>query len=361
MEPEYWQQPTEANLTLIQHGPLADLWLQLSDRSHQEFCFLDPLYSPTSCVPCADLTPFIVQRLRENDLASVQGLMRFIVDGNPPLLVGAGANSRPSPEWVDAPVAEIARLNWARYCQSDDSTFELELKALLIMGISRGITHEGWVASQEPALFALALCCHDIRWRTELRELADRANRFILEMRANLPFWREIPLLELKEAPFPGNVSAAARLLASVPVLSRVPLLAMLEKRNAAPLVNVTTYAMRQLGIHMRDAAPELIASGLCEPVLNLDAVASLYTKSDLLAVMAAHSIPSRKSWNKRKLIETLATTAPGIVAEAAECGKVARVAPRYVPGLLALRCYATVLRDYIRPIGFALSKPTSW
>lgn len=350
----HWEHPTATNLVLVRRGPLADLWEEVRGQSHHEFRFLDSVYSPTSCVPCADFTPFIIQRIREDDVASVQGLMRFIVDGNR----GLGADLKP--EWVDAPVEEVVRTDWSQYCQSDDPDFELELKALLILGLNHGISNGHWLASTESSLLALALCRHDIRWQLGLRRLVEKANDFILEMRKELPFWQGIPLLYPGEAQFPVDGLEAANALASVSALSRIPLLAMASKKVAAPLMHATTYNMRRLGIHMSSAAPELIARGLCEPTLDLNAVASLYTKKDLFAVMDVHAVPHRKSWSKQKLTEALALAAPQVVADAADRAKVARIAPRYLSGLRVLRGYANALEDYIRPIAFALTKPAS-
>jgi hypothetical protein len=278
--------------------------------------------------------------------------MRFIADGNP------GVGTSPGPEWIDEPVAEIAHFSWTHYFRSDDPNFELELKALLILGIVHGVLHEGWIASRAPSLFALALSCYDIRWQPGLLDLAGLANNFILKMRENFPFWRDIPLLQVNEVQLPSDSTFIARILASAPALCRIPLLAMVEKKTAAPLINLGTYAMRSLGLHMREAGPNLIECGVCQPTLDTDAVASLYTKKELIAAMAIHSVPYGKSWNKRRLMETFAFSAPSVVAEAAERGMVSSVAPAYVPGLLSLRCYANALEDCIKPLGLALSKP---
>jgi hypothetical protein len=65
--------------------PLDLFWLKVAHLSNTEHRFLPPTYSPSSRVPCADLTPFIIDRLRSHDVASIRQLMRAVIAGNPGL------------------------------------------------------------------------------------------------------------------------------------------------------------------------------------------------------------------------------------------------------------------------------------
>jgi hypothetical protein len=169
-------------------GALGDLWTKVAHLSHSQYPFLHPTYSPGSRVPCADFTPFIVDRLRNHDMTSIQQLMRATIAGNPGLGIG--------PEWIDRSVREIAGIDFGHYCYSTGSGFLLELQALFILRAKGGGGREFWLADETSLLFAYSLCCHQIQWLESLEQLRDRANHFILRMRRDTPFWETYPLFD---------------------------------------------------------------------------------------------------------------------------------------------------------------------
>jgi hypothetical protein len=329
--------PTEAPLNL--------LWQKVGHLSHPEHRFLHPTYSPSSRVPCADFTPFIAQRLRNHDVASIRQLMRCVIAGNPGLGIG--------PEWIDKSVDEIAVLDLTRYCEVDSPDFALELKSLFILGAKEGGGREFWLADEKPLLFSLALCCHDIRWLEGVDQLREKANRFIQRMRKDTPFWEDYPLFRPSEIEFPGNATDTASILLELPVLSRIQLLSFVE-RGAAPLMQATSYKMRNLGINPLETAPSLLASGLCELTADLEAVADVFSKSELVSVMDEKAVPYRKSWKKQQMLEVLATHAPDVIAQVAEREKTARIRTEYLPGLRSLSQFAYAMQENIKLLCFA-------
>jgi len=332
-----WPLPTGASLNL--------LWEKVGYLSHPDYRFLHPTYSPSSRVPCADFTPFIVDRLRNHDVAPIRQLMRAVIAGNPGLGIG--------PQWIDEAVDEIAALDLTRYCQAGNPDFVLELKALFILGAKEGGGREFWLADEKPLLFSFALCCHDIRWLEGIDQLREKANRFIRKMRKDTPFWEDYPLFRHSEIKFPANATDAASILSKLPVLSRIQLLSFVE-RGAAPLMHATSYKMRSLGMNPLETAPSLLASGLCELTADLETVADVFSKSDLVSVMDEKAVPYRKSWKKQQMFEALAAHAPSVISQVSEREKTARIRAEYLPELRSLSQFAYAMQEDIKLLCFA-------
>lgn len=327
--------------------PLDLFWSKVAHLSNTEYRFLHPTYSPSSRVPCADFTPFIIDQLRNSDVASIRQLMRTVIAGNPGLGIG--------PEWIDQSVDELSNLDFGRYCHSGNPDFYLELKALFILGDKEGGGREFWLADGKPLLFALALCCHDIRWVEGLEQLREKANRFIRTMRKDTPFWDDYPLFRASSIELTSAMVSQMVLtpLAGLPPLSRLHLLSFAE-RGSASLMQATTYKMRSLGLNPLETAPILLASGFCELAADLEAVADVFSKNDLISALDERAIPYRKSWKKLQLLEALGSQAPDFIAHVAEREKIVRIKPVLSAELRSLSTYAHAMQEHIKLLCFA-------
>ncbi len=346
--PQVWQEQREPGSLVAEgnEGALDHFWSQIGHLSHARYRFLHPTYSPTSRIPCADFTPFIVDRLRHGDLRSIQRLMRAVLAGNPCL--GAG------PEWIDQAVHDIVEIDFDRFCQNTNADFVLELQALFILGTKDGGGSEFWITDDFPVFVASALCCHEIRWRSDLEELRERANRFIRRMRVDTPFWETYPLFDRVEVDdLQRQPSPLVGELCKLSPLTRVHLLDFADK-GVGSLMRSTSYKMRSVGLNPLQTAPALLGSGICELTDDREALSFLWSKDELLSLLEARRIPCRKSWNKTRLLETLATQAPEVVAEAIDREKIARIRPDVLSETRSLRSYADALRAPMALLCFA-------
>jgi hypothetical protein len=117
-----------------------------------------------------------------------------------------------------------------------------------------------------------------------------------------------------------------------------------------------TTYKMRSLGLNPLETAPILLTSGVCELTSDLEAVAGVFSKTDLIAALEERHIVYRKSWTKAQLLEALASHAPDFIARAAEREKTVRVKAEFLPDLCTLSSYAHALQEHIKLLCFATS-----
>lgn len=338
--------PAERNPASLKSLDL--LWSKVSHLSNPEHRFLHPTYSPGSRVPCADFTPFIVERLKRNDIGAIRQLMRAIIAGNPGLGIG--------PEWIDESVDDIVRLDFGQYYRCDNPDFTPELKALFILGAKEGGDREFWLADEKPLLFAFALCCHEIMWLDGLEQLRDKANRFIRKMRKDTPFWETHPLFgpSLVALHSVHNSPVASKLLA-LPLLSRIHLHFFAEK-GVGSLMQSTTYKMRSLGVNPLETAQILLESGICQPASDHEALAEVLSKNNLVAALGEKPIPYRKSWRKRQLLETLSSHVPEFISQVAERERTARVRPELLPDLRFLNSNPHKLQEGIKLLCFATS-----
>lgn len=321
-------------------------WLQIAHLSNIQYRFLHPTYSPSSRVPCADFTPFIVDRLRNHDSASIRQLMREVIAGNTGLGLG--------PEWIDRSVDEILNIDFGLYCNGINPDFFLELKALFILGAKEGGGREFWITDDTLILFSLALCSHDIHWSDELEKLQEKANRFIRKMRKDTPFWKEYPLFRTKVTRCSPSVSSQVKsAFMGLPLLSRLHLLSFVE-RGAASLMQSTNYKMRNLGLNPLETSTSLISSGFCELVTDLEVVVDIFSKNDLISILDERAISYRKSWKKLQLLETLNSHAPDFIVKIAEQEKTVRIKPEFISELRSLRMYANAIQENIKLLCFA-------
>lgn len=66
---------------------------KVRDIGHPQYPFLSKTYSPMSRVPAADYSDFIKAQLKRGDEKSILMLMRNIIEANPGVGLGVGADN----------------------------------------------------------------------------------------------------------------------------------------------------------------------------------------------------------------------------------------------------------------------------
>ncbi len=324
---------------------LAQLWKDVRHLSHIDFPFLHPIYSPSSRVPCADFSTFIIQCLRQGDIVSICKLMRQIIAENPGLGVGV--------EWVDKSVNEVVEIDFSRYFISNHPDTFLELKALFILASKDGGGREFWITDNKPFLFALALCCNSLTWLKEMAFLQEKANKFIRDMAKNIPYWEKYPLFtEEHFDTYTCNNPVVLENLLKLPLGARIHLLDF-SKKGIGSLIQSTDYQMRSLGVNPIQTAPLIFESGMCIQSKAPESLTSVWSKDELIDILQNKNVQFKKSWNKNLLLEVLATNLPDTLVEAAEKEKTAAIKPEFSKSLSELREYAQSLTDPIKLLCF--------
>jgi len=286
---------------------------------HSEYPILDKHYSPSSRVPCTDLVPFISKRLIEGDTASVKTIMRLVIEGNPGLGIG--------PEWIDESIDDILSIPFEKYVSFKSENGIYELKALFIVASKGGGGREFLITEEIPRLISWACIAHQPSWSTQLYSLAEKANLWIAKMAKDTPYWQEYERFDLKELPNDSIDNELQTVLLTLTPAARLQLFYAIET-NGGPLLSLTNYQIRSLGINVEETSKELIDSELLLFSSSKEAIESGYSKKELVELCETYGATYKKSWKKEKLIEALKEKDSSILEKIAKSKKL--VSPNY-------------------------------
>jgi hypothetical protein len=297
--------PTEPS-RLSDTQALMELKKKVQAICHPEFPFLHREYSPSSRIPCADFSEFIVERLKANDLRSVCGLMRAFVEANP----GMGTDG----SWVDDKVKGVVKAPLEQYIDFADPDNYYYLRAMWIIAEKEGSGREFWLTGSIPLFFAQALSPYSMELKPGMENLRKKANRFIREMRKDAPFWLDYPSFKQKDMGIPplppGECIDKVR---SLTIGARLHLLFAVEA-GGGYLPKLTDYALRNFGLHIPDTSREIIASELLKVIEAPGSLLNILSKAELQDACSQADVAFKKSWTKEKLLQCLIDHAPEAV-----------------------------------------------
>jgi hypothetical protein len=339
------KKPTLAQTKTKAVSPLDSFRDSASKSGNSDYPFLSKDYSPSSRVPSTDLTPFIVDRLRQRDERSVIRLMHEVLSANPGLGTG--------PEWIDVEIRQIMALRFEEYVTFADHHCYDDVRALWIVASKSGGGREFWITDETPQLFSWALCCHLPNFTPSVVKLAEKANRFMSKMAKDTPYWKEYPSLPKNNILVPPL--AESELLHR---LGQLSISARLHFFHAASvdggsLPRLTTYPIRSFGISVDDTSTQLEQTGLFLLSTEPESLSNSLTKQELLEVCAAAKVEVRKSWNKDKVAQVLRDNNPDYFRELTSDMHVVNINPVYDQEIKALTAYATSLVPAFKALCF--------
>lgn len=327
---------TPTQTTTKAHSPLDSFRQRASKTGNPDYPFLSKDYSPSSRVPSTDLTPFIVDRIRQRDERSIVHLLHEVLSANPGLGTG--------PEWIDAEIRQIMALRFEEYMAFADGHCYDEVRALWIVASKSGGGREFWITDETPQLFSWALCCHLPEFTPSIVTLAEKANRFMAKMAKDTPYWKDYPRLKKNNILIPPL--AESELLRGLRQLS---ISARLHFFHAASigggsLPRLTTYPIRSFGISVDETSTQLEQINLFLLSTEPESLSKSLTKQELLEACAAANVEVRKSWNKDKVAQILRDNNPDYFNELASNMHVVKINPLYDLEIKAMTAYADSL-----------------
>ena len=323
-----------------------DLFRNSASKSGDPDCpFLSKDYSPSSRVPSTDLTPFIIERLRQGDERSVTCLMHEILSANPGLGTG--------PEWIDTEINQVMTLCFEEYVTFADRRYYDNIRALWIVVSKGGGGREFWITDETPQLFSWALCCYLPDFTTLIVKLAEKANRFISKMAKDTPFWKEYPRLQKNNILVPPLAeSELIRILQQLSISARLHFFRA-ASMGGGSLPRLTTYPIRSFGISVDDTSTQLEQAGLFLLSAEPESLNKSLTKQELLEACAAANVEVRKSWNKDKMAQVLYDNNPDYFRQLTSNMHIVKINPVYEHEIKALTIYATSLVPAFKALCF--------
>lgn len=326
-------------------SPIDILQQEARKYGNTEYPFLSKDYSPNSQVPSIDLTPFIIEQLRINDIKSITSLMHEVLSAHPGLGVG--------PEWIDKEIQEIVLIKFDEYLKFDNPDYYNHLKALWIVTAKGGGGREFWITDDTPQLFSWAMCCNLPIIQPSISKLVDKANRFVSKMAKDTPYWEDYPKFSKNDIIIsPPERSKVIEKIQQLSISARLHLFLATEIGGGS-LPTLTNYAIRSFGISVEDTSSQIMKSELFISSYESSALSNSMSKQDLLEACAKAGVDARKSWNKDKLAHVLSENNTKYFTSIIKDMNVVSINPEYEKELKALSLYSKKLNQAFKVMCF--------
>lgn len=329
---------------------LADLLAFAAGQGHPDFPCLSRTHAPASCVPCADFSPWLRERVRRGDVDAVSEYLFRVREANPGL--GESRESLRS-HYTELGTSLLGTV-LDRHLAAPEEEAWIELRVtLILLAVHEGFS--GFIMTGEAADFvASVMAPHQLALR-DTATLTEARNRFVREMGHEMSYWAAWPLLAPDALPplTPPDDPALHRLLdllRPLPLGARAHAVDALRHLAAHPhvprtLASLSRYETRKRGLDVSESSRLVLASGIVAPATDLDGWLGTWTRRDLLGFLAQAGVGARNSWGKERLAVVAKTECAELLhTRMAEAG-VVELAPEHAEGAQLLRTHVEAVR----------------
>jgi hypothetical protein len=319
-------------------------------QGHPDFPCLSRTHSPSSCVPCVDFSPWLLLRIKANDVDAVGDYLWRVREANP----GVGESVLQFRQHYRALAGMLLAAPLNRHLAGNEAAM-LELRtALVMLAVHEGFS--GFIMTGEgPEFVAAAMAPYSLTL-LHPHSLVDRRNGFVAHMAREMSYWAGWPHLGVEAVapiapPEDPDLDAVLRCLHRLPIGARVHAVDALrhfsaETRVPRTLASLSRYETRKRGLDVTDSSRRILETGLVLPAADLEAWLAGWTRRDLLAFLAQAGLRPRNSWGKERLAEMARTECEELLlGRLSESGAV-ELAPQYVAGARRLREYLDASRE---------------
>jgi hypothetical protein len=331
--------------------PASDLMAFAAAQGHPDFPCLSRTHAPASCVPCADFSPWLRERVGRRDEEAVSEYLFRVREANP----GLGETA----ERLRANYRELAhRILTAplqHHLNDGSETAYLDLRvALILLAVHEGFS--GFIMTGEAADFVASVMAPHVLTVCHANELVDARNRFVREMGKEMSYWAAWPLLGPDSLPPVGPPLHAAlqpllALLLTLPIGARAHAVDVVRHLSAHPhvpktLASLSRYETRKRGLDVAISSRLILATGIVVPATDLDGWLGTWTRRDLLGFLAQSGVGARNSWGKERLAEVAKTECAELLRSRMSDAGVVELAAEHVEGARLLREHVEATRE---------------
>jgi hypothetical protein len=332
-------------------SPVSDLVGFAAGKGHPDYPCLSRTHAPASCVPCADFSPWLAERVRRRDVDGVAEYLYRIREANP----GLGE----SPEQLRANYTRLAdgmvNTTLDRYLGGGDEAAFLDLRVTLaLLAVHEGFS--GFIMTGEAADFVASVMAPHTLAICDVANLVDERNQFVREMAKEMSYWAAWPVLTVESLPplEPHDSPELHRLLdtlRTLPLGARAHAVDAFRHLSAHPqvpktLAGLSRYETRKRGLDVADSSRLILATGVVVPGSDLDGWLGTWTRRDLLGFLAQSGVGARNSWGKERLAEVAKTEGADLLRTRMEAAGVVELAPEHVEGARLLRQHVESVRE---------------
>src|SRR6476646_11232925 len=170
--------------------PVTDLVAFAAGAGHPDYPCLSRTHAPSSCVPCADVSPWLAERIRQGDAEAVGEYLWRLREANP----GLGEPLDRLRQHYMALAGRILAAPLERHLAGADSQAYLDLRvALVLLAVHEGFS--GFIMTGEAADFVAAVMAPHALELADAGGLVDARNEFVREMGREMSYWAAWPIL----------------------------------------------------------------------------------------------------------------------------------------------------------------------
>jgi hypothetical protein len=329
----------------------SDLLAFAAGQGHPEFPCLSRTHAPSSCVPCADFSPWLRERVARRDHEAVSEYLFRVREANP----GLGE----SVERLRTQYCELAQrildVPLDRYLEDGDESAYLDLRvALVLLAVHEGFS--GFIMTGEAADFVASVMAPHLLTMCQGSELIETRNAFVRDMGKEMSYWAGWPLLEPNglppiAPPEQADLHRLFALLLSLPLGARAHTVDAIRHLSAHPhvpktLASLSRYETRKRGLDVAVSSRLILSTGIVVPASDLDGWLSTWTRRDLLGFLAQSGVGARNSWGKERLAEVAKTECAELLRARMSDAGVVELAPEHAEGAKLLREHVESTRE---------------
>jgi hypothetical protein len=329
-------------------SPAADLLAFAAGQGHPDFPCLSRTHAPSSCVPCADFSPWLTERVRRQDDEAVGEYLWRLREANP----GLGEPPDRLRDHYRVLAHRILSAPFERQLVGGDAAAYLDLRvALVLLAVHEGFS--GFIMTGEAADFTAAVMAPHALELTDGDRLVQDRNEFVREMGKEMSYWAAWPMLSADglaslTPPDDPGLRCLLNELRPMPLGARAHAVDSIRHLSAHPhvpktLASLSRYETRKRGLDVTDSSRLILETGIAAPSTDVGAWLGTWTRRDLLGFLAQFGVGARNSWGKERLAEVAMTECAdqlrqrmadaGVIELAAEHADAARLLRLHVEG----------------------------
>jgi hypothetical protein len=332
-------------------SPAADLLAFAAGQGHPDFPCLSRTHAPSSCVPCADFSPWLTERVRRADEEAVGEYLWRLREANP----GLGEPPERLRSHYHLLAHRILSAPLEHHLVGGEPAAYLDLRvALVLLAVHEGFS--GFIMTGEAADFLAAVMAPHPLELTDAARLVHDRNEFVREMGKEMSYWAAWPMLSPDGLPplSPPEDPALRRLLdelLTLPLGARAHAVDSIRHLSAHPhvpktLASLSRYETRKRGLDVAESSRLILESGIAAPSADIGAWVGTWTRRDLLGFLAQFGVGARNSWGKERLAEVAVTEcADQLRRRMAEAG-VIELAAEHAEAASLLRLHVEATRE---------------
>jgi hypothetical protein len=330
-------------VTSLSPSPVSELLAFAAGQGHPDYPCLSRTHAPASCVPCADFSPWLRERVRAGDADGVSEYLFRVREANP----GLGESVEQLRDHYARLAATLLSAPLDRHLRGGDPDAFLDLRvALILLAVHEGFS--GFIMTGEAADFVAAVMAPHTLEVADPGTLIEARNRFVREMAREMSYWSSWP--ELPHDALVCFSPAGGQLLRSLldrlttlPLGARAHAVDAIRHLSAHPhvpktLASLSRYETRKRGLDVSASSHLVLSTGVVVPATDLDGWLGTWTRRDLLGFLAQAGVGARNSWGKERLAEVAKTECGTLLRTRMADAGVVELAPEFSEAARLLR-----------------------